>query len=72
MAKWLSVPLRTKWFWVRVQLQPNKPSLRILKIMTSKIIIILLDTVLIKQKTATLLLLQLLNDLGTPLNQKNK
>ena len=27
LAKWLSVRLRTKWFWVRVQLQ----SLQILK-----------------------------------------
>ena len=24
LAKWLSVRLRTKWFWVRVQLQSHK------------------------------------------------
>ena len=27
LAKWLSVRLRTKWFWVRAQLQSLKPSL---------------------------------------------
>ena len=28
MAKWLSVRLRTKWFWVRVQLQSHRSNVR--------------------------------------------
>ena len=37
LAKWLKVRLRTKWFWVRVQLQSKKLTFSLLVILTSSI-----------------------------------
>ena len=34
LAKWLSVPLQTKWFWVRVQLQ--SPKLQISRLLRAR------------------------------------